>query len=47
MTGRAAAHFKELICKQAVWQITLERWLPGVSGKPPVDLSVGQAATRA
>jgi NADH dehydrogenase FAD-containing subunit len=29
ITGRAGAQIKELICKQAVWQITAERWLPG------------------
>jgi NADH dehydrogenase len=33
ISGRAAAEFKELICKQAIWQITAERWLPGGSGQ--------------
>lgn len=28
ITGRAAAHIKELICRQTIWQIQMERWLP-------------------
>ncbi|MEO8610856.1 MAG: FAD-dependent oxidoreductase [Chloroflexota bacterium] len=40
ITGRAGAQFKELICKQTLWQITAERWLPGGSGK-----SVNEAPT--
>jgi NADH dehydrogenase len=33
ITGRAGAQIKELICRQTLWQITMERWLPGSSGK--------------
>lgn len=28
ITGRAAANIKEIICRQTLWQIQMERWLP-------------------
>jgi non-ribosomal peptide synthetase component F len=47
ITGRAGAQIKELICKQAVWQITAERWLPGGSGKSASPATTEAVGVRA
>jgi NADH:quinone reductase (non-electrogenic) len=47
ITGRAGAQIKELICKQAVWQITAERWLPGGSGQSTGTSSAEPIGARA
>lgn len=47
ITGRAGAQIKELICKQTLWQITTERWLPGGISKGTHEAAVEPVKVRA